>query len=214
MSEDRFSVDDILKEYSGKKAEQSEIDLDSILNDTPIPQKIPEISPEMRERRLDLINREIISKDYEHKYLGEDFKDVIEEEKRLRAEKEAYEKQKQDTAAAASALAASTPKPALKNTEPVPEDIPLSAAEKKQLEKQRAAEEKKLHKKEARKKHGKTNFEEDEDEFRRKYEFLKKQWARSKDRAVSPYVPRQGGRFCRRNGTGGQRSRSGKDFFR
>ena len=208
MSEDRFSVDDILKEYSGKKAEHSGIDLDSILNDTPVPRKVSEISPEMRERRLDLINREIISKDYEHKYLGEDFKDVIEVEKRLKAEKEAYEKQKQATAAAASALAASAPKPVPINTgsvpadapkplipdernpvprepvprEPVPqdeaakhipEDIPLSAAEKRLLEKQRAAEEKKQRKKESRKKHGKTNFEDDEDEFRRKYEFLK-----------------------------------------
>ena len=116
MADDKFSLDDLLNEYSepSDKSAGMSLNLDEVLRSIEAEEQkyitrelaavgaasaaqesapqpvIPDPEPfnsEMEERRMDLIRREIISGDYEHKYLGEDFKDVIEEEKRRKAER-------------------------------------------------------------------------------------------------------------------------------
>ncbi|MGN0695347.1 MAG: hypothetical protein ACI4J5_01130, partial [Oscillospiraceae bacterium] len=84
MSDDKFSLDDLLNEYNAETS--SEFDLDSILNGYPEIEQEP-YEPEMEKRRMELIKKEIISGDYEHKYLGDDYKDVIDEEKRRKEDK-------------------------------------------------------------------------------------------------------------------------------
>lgn len=86
MSDNKFTIDELMNEYSdsGEK-----FDLNSILGDS---DNIPDISeepydPEMEKRRMELIRKETISGDYEHKYLAEDYSDVIAEENRRKEEK-------------------------------------------------------------------------------------------------------------------------------
>ncbi|MGN0691335.1 MAG: hypothetical protein ACI4K7_03190, partial [Oscillospiraceae bacterium] len=84
MSDDKFSLDELLNEYNNDTS--SEFDLDSILNGYPEIEQEP-FEPEMEKRRMELIKKEIISGDYEHKYLGDDYRDVIDEEKRRKEDK-------------------------------------------------------------------------------------------------------------------------------
>lgn len=86
MSDDRFSLDELMNEYSGKSSENEKLDLDLILGLSPEVDQKP-FKPEMQERRMELIKKEIISGDYEHKYLGEDYRDVIDEENRRKEDK-------------------------------------------------------------------------------------------------------------------------------
>ncbi|MGN1416184.1 MAG: hypothetical protein ACI4XF_05035, partial [Oscillospiraceae bacterium] len=65
MSDDKFSLDELLNEYNEDTS--SEFDLDSILNGYPEIEQEP-YEPEMEKRRMELIKKEIISGDYEHKY--------------------------------------------------------------------------------------------------------------------------------------------------
>lgn len=142
MADDRFSLDDILNEYSNKTKPVSgmTINMDELLrgienaekeyNEKILPDTVqipkpeqeseyfqenvnvqfnreamarlysseappppiepePPVDPELEKRRMELIQKEIISGDYEHKYLGEDYKDVIEEEKRRKERRRA-----------------------------------------------------------------------------------------------------------------------------
>lgn len=86
MSDDKFSLDELMNEYSGKSSEHEDLDLDSILGLSPAVEQKP-FRPEMHERRMELIKKEIISGDYEHKYLGEDYRDIIDEENRRKQDK-------------------------------------------------------------------------------------------------------------------------------
>ena len=82
MSDDRYILDELMNEYSGKSS--GDMDLDSILG---IKTDQPPFEPEMEKRRMELIKKEIISGDYEHRYLKEDYQDVIDEEKRRKEDK-------------------------------------------------------------------------------------------------------------------------------
>lgn len=215
MADDKFSLDDLLNEYSepSDKSAGMSLNLDEVLRSIEAEEQkyitrelaavgaasaaqksapqpvIPDPEPfnsEMEERRMDLIRREIISGDYEHKYLGEDFKDVIEEEKRRKAERLAqtmtirdanddYDLPEYNTAP----IITPDPEPILKmppKQEAAPAEMPenaeegLSKAERKKLEKQKAAEEKQRRKEEKAKK--KSKFKAEDDEFQRKYEEL------------------------------------------
>lgn len=82
MSDDRYILDELMNEYSGISG--GDMDLDSILG---IKTDQPPYEPEMEKRRMELIKKEIISGDYEHRYLKEDYQDVIDEEKRRKDDK-------------------------------------------------------------------------------------------------------------------------------
>lgn len=86
MSDNKYTIDELMNEYADKS---ESFDLNSILDTS---DNIPGISeepydPEMEKRRMELIRKETISGDYEHKYLAEDYSDVIAEENRRKEEK-------------------------------------------------------------------------------------------------------------------------------
>ncbi len=87
MSDEKITANGqpVIGEY---ESDLSAFDPDSILeNDIFSGIRDEPYEPEMEKRRMELIKRETISGDYEHKYLAEDYKDVINEEKRRKDER-------------------------------------------------------------------------------------------------------------------------------
>lgn len=211
MSDEKITANGpVIGEY---ESDFSGFDPDSILeNDIFSGMSDEPYEPEMEKRRMELIKRETISGDYEHKYLAEDYKDVIDEEKRRKDERarkiadftrsfsirELEEEEKKSSGDMdKTRVIPSVPKvpkvpgeekkslSALfmdeikeseekKNTEEEPPEIEEPSHPEELLTEK---EKKKLKKREKRIERDKKKnriTEEDEDEFQRKYEELKK----------------------------------------
>lgn len=190
MSDDKFSLDELLNEYNEETS--SEFDLDSILNGYPEIEQEP-YEPEMEKRRMELIKKEIISGDYEHKYLGDDYRDVIDEEKRRKEDKarkiaefsKAMEKRAAEEEARASSSGKKESLSEMFREAVNSSEAPMSASttqEIKTIPASKAAadsaapviEEKSDSTKKAPKRRKNRIAEEEQDEFQRKYDELKR----------------------------------------